>query len=414
MDAAPPAPRTLAGDLSAWWREPRLTWWFFVLLAALLFLRKPHALTTPQLYAEDGSIFLMQAEWHGLESLTISYMGYLHSLPRLVAWLCSRLADPAWWPALYNGAAFAIWLGVVARVFSSRLNLPGKPWLALAFFLGPQTGEVLFNITNLQWITAFVLIQQVLIAPPSTWAQRAGDLVLLLLIGLTGPFSIAFLPLFAWRWWHDRGGDRLAALLIVAACAAVQIWFVVHTGPKFEFPPFVLSRFFEVIGQHLLIWPVLGDSLAIKLPPAVVGFAGIIPVLALLGWTLRPHPRRPQRAIIVAAFGLIMVAAVYRSRPDTWPLENLVFSDRYFYIPRVLLAWLLVWELDATPRAVAWIARALLLSCAFVHLKGYSVPAPPDYHWAQHCEPIRRGVPANIPTLPEGWTLEYRGRPAPK
>ena len=48
-----------------------------------------------------------------------------------------------------------------------------------------------------------------------------------------------------------------------------------------------------------------------------------------------------------------------------------------------------------------------------VHLKGYMVPAPVDYEWAKHVEPIRQGVPANIPTLPEGWILEYRGRPQP-
>ena len=46
-----------------------------------------------------------------------------------------------------------------------------------------------------------------------------------------------------------------------------------------------------------------------------------------------------------------------------------------------------------------------------VHLRDYQVGAPPDYHWAQHVEPIRRGERADIPILPEGWTLEYRGRP---
>ena len=65
---------------------------------------------------------------------------------------------------------------MLARLFSPRLDLPGKPWLALAFFLGPNTGEVLFNITNLQWLTAFVLLQQVLIARPVNHAQRFGDL----------------------------------------------------------------------------------------------------------------------------------------------------------------------------------------------------------------------------------------------
>ena len=53
----------------------------------LLALRKPWALHTPQLWAEDGSIFLMQAEWHGVECLLIPYMGYLpeplRGVPRL-------------------------------------------------------------------------------------------------------------------------------------------------------------------------------------------------------------------------------------------------------------------------------------------------------------------------------------------
>jgi type I restriction enzyme S subunit len=34
-------------------------------------------------------------------------------------------------------------------------------------------------------------------------------------------------------------------------------------------------------------------------------------------------------------------------------------------------------------------------------LKGYSVPAEPNYRWTEHVDPVRRGVPANLPTLPE-------------
>ena len=115
--------------------------------------------------------------------------------------------------------------------------------------------------------------------------------------------------------------------------------------------------------------------------------------------------------LIVAAFALITAAAVYRTRPDTWPDDNLVFGDRYFYIPRVLLAWLVIWEFHSTPRVIANLARVCGLAVLLLQVRNYSVPAPRDYKWADHVEPIRRGVPANIPTLPEGWTLEYRGRP---
>jgi hypothetical protein len=348
-------------------------------------------------------------------------MGYLHTLPRLIAWIASRLLDPAWWPAFYNVTAFAIWLAVIARTYSPRLPLPPalRPWLALAFFLGPQTGEVLFSITNLQWGVAFLLIQQAFIAAPTTTAQRLADLALVALLGLTGPFILALGPLLAWRWWRDVPSSRLKLssfnlqlLAVASLCAAVQAYFIFRTGPHFTFPPFDAAKFFSVVGQHLLVWPVLGDHLARQLSPVLLTLLGIVPVLALLAWTLRPHPRRLLRAQLVAAFLLMMAAGVYRARPDTWNLDNLVFGDRYFYLPRVLLAWLLILELDGAQRPVRWLARALLLACALVHLKGYSVPAEPNYQWTEHVDPIRRGVPANIPTLPEGWTLEYRGRPA--
>ena len=47
-------------------------------------------------------------------------------------------------------------------------------------------------------------------------------------------------------------------------------------------------------------------------------------------------------------------------------------------------------------------------------LAHHAEPAPPDYHWADHCDAIRRGVPAKIPILPEGWVLDYPGRTPPR
>lgn len=412
----PTAPSHWQTRLVAWWRDPQLNVWVLAALALLLFLRKPHALHTAQLWAEDGAIFLTQNDSDGLRAWFMPYMGYLHLLPRLIAWTASLTFDPAWWPTFYNGVSFAIWLAVLGRIFSPRLDLPGKPWLVLAFFLGPNTGEVLFNITNLQWLTAFVLLQQALMRPPATRVERAVDLVSAVLTGLTGPFVIVFAPLFAWRWWRDRRTDNLVLLLIVGACAATQAWFVVHTGGRFDYQaaPFQPVAALNVLARRLFIWPLIGKSLALALPPRVVGALGGLFLASLIAWALRPHPRRPLRVKIIAAIGFIVLAGVYRTRPDTWAADNLYYADRYFYIPRVLFAWLLIWEFDAVPRVVALIARTTCLVAVIVHLPDYPIPAPIDYHWPRQVEPIRRGVPAEIPILPEGWTFDYHGRPAGK
>jgi hypothetical protein len=418
-----PSPSShLRASVSLWFKNPRLTPAVLAGFAILLFLRKPYALLVPQLYAEDGTIFLAQNDLLGFRAFLEPYMGYLHTLPRLIAWTASRLLDPTWWPAFYNVTAFALWLAVIARTFSPRLPLPPalRPWLAFAFFLGPQTGEVLFSITNLQWVLAFLLIEQAFLAAPTTTTQRITDLALVALLGLTGPFIIALGPLLAWRWWRDTSSPRLRLssfnlqlLALASACAAIQAYFIFRPGPRFVFPPFDAAHFCAVVGQHLLVWPVFGDHLARHFPPLLLGFFGLVPVVALLAWSLRPHARRPLRAPLVVAFVLMMAAGVYRARPDTWNLDNLVFGDRYFYLPRVLLAWLLILEIDAAQRSVRWLARATALAIAVVHVKGYSLPAEPNYQWSRHVDPIRRGVPANIPTLPEGWTMEYRGRPSP-
>lgn len=406
------------GALRAWSQSPqaRLTLPALAALAPLFFLRKPHALTTPQLWAEDGSIFLVQAEVLGARAFTEHYMGYLHTLPRIVAAIAPRLLDPAWWPLFYNGVAFGVWLLVASRIFSPRLALPGKPWLVLALVAVPHSGEVMFNITNLQWITALALALQPMLAPPRTDGERRIDLVVLALLGLTGPFAVVLFPLYVWRWLHEPDDGSLAPMLVVAGAAALQAWFIHTAGPRFEHQDLALRAWpaIEIIARRLIVWPLLGQDLATNLPPAAVGGIGVALIGGLLGWALRPHPLQLARGQIATALALLTAAALYRSRPDTWDGDNLVFADRYFYLPRVLLVWLLVLEFDALPRLVAHVARGACLAIALVHAPSYITPPPTDYEWAKHVEPIRRGTPAKIPTLPENWTFEYPGRTPPR
>jgi hypothetical protein len=273
---------------------------------------------------------------------------------------------------------------------------------------------VLINVTNLQWVTAFFLVVQLFTASPITNWERISDALILLVVGLNGPFAIVFLPLFAWRALRDRESGSLLALGMVGICAAVQACLLWRTGSGLNLQSgeeaFRPLMFVSIIGSRLVTWPLFGPDAVRAWPQwthAIIGSALIVP---LLGWALRSDQRRTARLTIVAAFCLITIASVYRVRADPWKQDDLVNGDRYFYIPRVLLAWLLIWELDARPRAVAWTARAICLLALVMHARRFILPAPPNYHWAEHCDPIRRGVPANIYTLPEGWWIEYPGR----
>lgn len=396
--------------------SPRTQSWAAVIVSiAVLVARKPWALTNPQLWAEDGTVHLNLVDQWGVRALFIPDRGYLNLIPRLIAWLAKIATDVAWWPAIYNYAALGMTALVFARLASRRLELPGKPWLILSFVLVPGGGEVFLNIANVHWLTGFFFVLQALITRPKTTAQRVGDLTAVVLAGLTDPSAIIFLPLLAWRWWRDRHADNLTVLLAAGACATTQAYFLQTTGPHFaaQSAPLHLLELLQRTGSRLIIGPVLGPQVVALLTPIAQALIAWAAIMLLVVWAVRPHERRPLRLAVLAAWALISIACIYRIRPDTWDVElsDLGFAEPYFYMSRLLLVWLLVWEFDSEPRTAGTAARAICIVGVLLSVPRYRVPAPPDYRWSEHCDPIRRGVPANIPTLPEGWTLEYPGSP---
>ena len=381
--------------------------------AVLLALRKPWALHTPQLWAEDGSIFLVQAEQLGLRSWWEPYNGYLHLLPRLVAWLANRTADVAWWPAIYNGFSYAVTVGLFLRIASNRVRLPAKPGLMLAFPLVVGTGEVLINLTNLQWITAFFLVVHLFLDPPKSAAARTVDLLILGIVGLNGPFAAVLAPLFAWRAWREKTLDGWLALGVIAVCAAVQGALALGTGPTLygAGEPLRPLMFFSVLGSRLVTWTFFGPAAVRALPVWAHAAGGVVFLALVAALALRPGRERTDRALLVATLLLLTAACAWRVRADLWQDDNLVNGDRYFFIPRVLVAWLVILEFRSSLRAAAWTARGLAALGLALHAPHFVLTAPPDHRWKDHCDAIRRGVPARIKTLPEDWFIEYPGRP---
>lgn len=396
-----------------WWNAPRLNAGAVLALTALIVVRRPDALLKPQLWAEDGSVFLLGQDAHGFTAVLQPYMGYLHALPRLTAWASDTFLDVAWWPAFYNSVALVVWLGVLARLFSPRLNLPHRPWLAAGVLLAVQTPEIYLNLTNVQWAGALLLLQQSLLARPAGRGERTADLALVTLFGLTGPFVIALLPLFASRWWRDRHWDNLMLLAVAGLCAAIQGACLHHAAITFDHQhaPLDAAAAVVALARRLVVWPLLGPTAARDLPAIVQAVIGGT-ALGFVAWrATRADSNRSARLTLLAAGALLMTAGFIRMRPDTWTGDDLAFSDRYFFHARVILFWLLALELDATGRVAALTSRLALLAAVFTHLPFYRFPSPPDFQWRERCAPIRHGAAADIPILPEGWILKYPGRP---
>jgi hypothetical protein len=97
------------------------------------------AILNPQFWAEDGVRWYHDAYTDGLRSLLVPQVGYIASLPRVMA-LAVQPLPLLWAPALFNIAAIAIQVLPAAMLVGRRfmgLNLSGRALLAL-LYLGQQ------------------------------------------------------------------------------------------------------------------------------------------------------------------------------------------------------------------------------------------------------------------------------------
>jgi hypothetical protein len=383
---------------------------------AVLFLRFPDWFVRPRIWAEDGPVFFLQARVDGASAILTPYAAYLHLVPRLIAALGSLL-DPSWIPALYAYASFALTLWVVARVFSPRLDLPGKPLLALAIVAVPHTGEVFLCPTNVQWILALALALLALMRDPATRAQQASDLATVAGAGLTGPFCIFVLPLFAMRAFVRRSRPSWVLFAAVALASLVQGWMLTTLGldsyPNRPHGPFDPLNLAAVLSARIALALLGGQDWSYLWGRGAVIGAGVLLLCAIaaLAWVGRAYRR--ERLVLLLLMGLVVLSGAMKTRADLWYWNDLVSGDRYFYIPKVLALWIAIVAFPRGSRPARWGAGAaaaagLWIASSLPYPDGLNFSARhverPYFEWESYCMRLRQGRDVDIRISP-GWTF---------
>lgn len=396
------------------------------LAAALVVLlsRRPETLTLPQFWAEDGRDFFAAQYRLGIAAFAEPYAGYFHFLPRLTAWLADALFAPRWAPLVYNASALAWTLAALATLLDRRLPLAGRPALVLAAVCVPHAAhEVFGTITNVQWVTALALLATLCKDAPADGAPRrrvsvAMDVAVVAVAGLTGPFVLLFLPIAAAQAWLLRdapgAGHRRLLLAVAGAACVVQLsvfagaawdWYVTRGQGAPTLAAWGSRALAGAVGQRLFIdllwpWPLEQRGLS--------PLAGYALLLTLVGWLGRERPRSTM--LLLAGHVIVLVASLAKVAPLVAWLDDPRGSVRYFYIPYVLLAWLLV---DAAarcrgvPRSLAVALLAAMLTTAL--MRDWRTTPGRDFDWPAWAARIGR-EPLRIPINPEPWVIELPAR----
>ncbi|MEY4939631.1 MAG: hypothetical protein RIQ93_1366 [Verrucomicrobiota bacterium] len=379
----------------------------FVLLT--LFGRRPEMFLQPQLWAEDGPIFLLQADtWSG--TLTSPYGGYHLLLPRLVAAVSSGL-DIHWIPTAYFIASIVTILAIGFALYSPRIELPHRAACFLAIALLPHSGEVFGNLTNLQWLTALGLVWLLLARDATSPRQHASDGIVAVACGLTGIYSILFSPLFFWRAWQRRTRASLFLMLLIATGAAIQISALTQASDAAAVEgQLSVDSVLAFIGLRLVAALTLPAAWAERLPPSVHLALGIAALL-LLGWAAcRSGPQRELRRMLAGCAVFLLAATLYRARADLSAFNSLSNGDRYLFLPKLFVAWLLIsgWS------GAHWVRPATYFACGLAliaTISGWRYLRLVDYHWPEYAKRIQAGEAVyDIPVNPPGMAFDHPGR----
>lgn len=377
----------------------------FLFFAGVWALRRPDAFTNPQLWAEDLD-FMVVAESGYFASLFQPMAGYLHLLLRCVA-LSGVYLDPAIQPGWYLGACLFFTALVGNTCLSKRNTMACKYLLPVAIAIIPHTGEVPLNLTNLQWITALGLLVTALKDDPTSVMQWVSDSFFVVIVGLTGPFALFAVPIFIYRAYMRRTLPSYILLALAISVSMVQLWFVYFTLIRPESQAaFDAFKLFAIVSKRLFGTAFLGSASHAMGPLASAALgAGVIAYLAAVISTMR-ESRRTYFLLLYYMLAIVFASAITK-RFDTWDFPDIQNGDRYFFVPMVVLYWIMIGAIARGARPWSYLPGMVLVASGLVLNFGTFQFAPyKDGRWYDACPKIRKFEEVTVEINP-GWTIKY-------
>jgi len=378
---------------------------FLTVFSALLF-RRYDAFTNPQLWAEDGTVFLQQYINSGTSSLFMPYAGYLHTIPRMVVFMFGGV-NLSHIPLCYNMATFIIVLLVAYSLWQSAsyLGLNNRILYATAFLFLPIGAEMFMNITNIIWFTALYLVNFIFIGHKH--GNKYLNILFVLLAGLTGPFSLLLSPIVLLLILTERKNitrEKLIPFLLILTCGVIQLYFIKQAGKIARGMPgdpesIHLLRLFTNNVSDVLF---LNSGYLPEMSP----LKKLALSLVALGYFVYLFFNRYMQISIRGKFILIITPIVFLGSfiAAFWPNESKVLAlncPRYYFIPYACIAWVFILSYDQKIK----IHHIAIYMAFFLLQSKREISSFPDKHWKEEVLQYKNGQRQDIDINPEGWKV---------
>ena len=367
--------------------SPALRWAAFALLVLLTASRAPLLIQEPRLIAEEASVYLVYARDHGVLSTLLLVptsegpAGYLHLAANLAALLETRVFALEHAAAVSTALAFLLQLVPFALVLwgrsvawtSTRRRLVCCGLLLVAPAISPSVWLSIINSQVFCGISSLILLLEDL--PSASPRRRRLYRCLLLLNGLSGPYTALLAPGFLWRSLRLKSREAWIQTALVSATGALQLLCYVAAALGSEQIPDRLTPLGLATGlSSVLVFHVFGAFLGSELAALVAAPLGLV---VRVDRSVATGAMSPE-ALIVATAGLLLWGIWLARARRSWVMTALLIEfvavsasvsflahglpwHRYAVVPgTVLLLSVLLggWESKETLRRTA--CRALL------------------------------------------------------
>lgn len=382
------------------------------------------------LWAEDGGVFLQDANWFGLSaSLWRPYSGYQHFIPRVIAAAVAELPVDRY--AVAMNLLSCLVVGIVAALtFELSKHVTSHPvvrgTLASAVVLLPAAPiEVLGNVANLHSYCLW-LIPWILLARPTGPAGSAGLGAISLVAALTEIQTIIFAPFFLLRArnpaeWPKLGGIG-AGLLVQLGTALIAP----RPASGLGVPTLASVTKGYVVNGFMSLFVPQGTSAGAVL--ATAGWtsmtAALVLVLTFVIWALWMAAPVPRKAIGLLVYGSICTFVLGYSLLPIPDYGRLGWQDllemallRYGFISSLFLAGAVILACGECLAAGHKLRGALILIAVWTSFvfnfrqswtwrsggSVWSASLDASYQW---CREQGEGARRTVPLWPPGFAIQ--------
>jgi hypothetical protein len=397
---------------------PALQLLVFFIAAALVVSHRPDALFNPQFFAEDGTIWYPEAYMSGwFAALFHSRNGYFQTLPRLASAI-ALIVPLRFAPLILNLIGITVQVLPVNLLVSARCRnwapLFARALMAILYLGLPNTRELDAAPEEGQWHLALLACIVVLACAPLKARWRVFDIIVVLLSGFSGPFSVILLPIALIFWWRRRASWRLIVAGAVAVPAIIQLSALLASAEA--------TRSHATLGAtpQLAVQLLAGQVyLGSMLGQSSVQVHRSLPVLALiavLGTAVLLYcfiKARLEWKLLIAFCMLVFAASLKNPMVSMtvpqWQVLRDASGIRYWFFPMIAFIWALAWCATLSSNGLFRFAGVggLIMTCAGI-AADWRYPAYTGHDFPKNAAQFTAAAPGNmvnIPIFPDGWTM---------